>query len=133
MLLIYNTANRIREQNKVSIKQCNINGINNQKILHKHINSTVGGITSEHVSSTAIGIIFSMYDSTITVNITDTSITNTVSQQGPLIYFLCSSSRKCYFRINNSRIRNNVNLNNSTILFISFICTKILKLILISS
>ena len=77
ILLLYNTANGIKEQNAVSIKQCNINGIDNKKILQKHIYSTVGGITSKHVSST-IGIIFSMHNSTITVNITDASITNTV-------------------------------------------------------
>ena len=114
ILLLYNTMHGIREQNVALIKQCNISGIDNQR--NKVTDSSVDGISSEHVSSAAVGVIFS---ATITINITDTSITDTKSQQGPLVYFLCSSNNKCYFSITNSTIRNNTNVKNSSIYMIN--------------
>ena len=78
----------------------------------------MSGISSEHISSAAVGVIFSAYNSTITMNITDTSITDTKSQQGPLVYFLCSSNNNCYFSITNSSFRNNTIVENSSIYMI---------------
>ena len=99
------------------IKQCNISGIDNQR--NKVTDSSVDGISSEHVSLAAVGVIFSAHNSTIMINITDTSIMDTKSQQGPLVYFLCSSNNKSYFSITNSTIRNNTNIKNSSIYMIN--------------
>ena len=119
ILLLNNAMHGIREQNVISIKRCSISGIDNQR--SKVTNSRTSDKSSEYINSAAIGVMFSAYNSTITINITDTSITDTKSQQGPLVYFLCSSNNKCYFSITNSSIKNNTNIENSTIYMINLV------------